>query len=346
MISSSNRSSLAQEKLELFKSLEPWVSTEILPLLSDAEKCWQPSEFLPDVTLPVADFAEQVRDLQARTAGLADEYFVVLVGDMITEDAVSTYQTVLNTWDGVRDQSAASPSPWAVWIRAWSAEENRHGDLLRTFLYLSGKVDMLMLERTVQCLIRSGMDGGFENNPYLGFVYVAFQERATFITHGNTARLAKKGGDPILAIICGTISADEKRHEYAYTKIVEKLLEVDPNETIIAIGKMMRRGITMPGALMYDGCDPNLFEHYSTVAQAIGVYTTKDYVDILDFFIKRWRLEKLHGLNGEARREQEFVCRLPDRLRKFNDQVGERAKRQLQEHKLKFSWIFNKYVTI
>ncbi|PNX63097.1 stearoyl-acyl-carrier desaturase, partial [Trifolium pratense] len=58
------------------------------------------------------------------------------------------------------------------------------------------------------------------------------------------ARLAKKSGDFVLARICGTIAADEKRHENAYVKIVEKLLEVDPTETMIAISNMMRRKIT------------------------------------------------------------------------------------------------------
>ncbi|KAH0658640.1 hypothetical protein KY285_027193 [Solanum tuberosum] len=67
------------------------------------------------------------------------------------------------------------------------------------------------------------------------------------------ARLAIEGGDPVLARICGTIAADEKRHENAYTRIIEKLLEVDPNTTMIAIAFMMRKRITMPLQLMYDG---------------------------------------------------------------------------------------------
>jgi acyl-[acyl-carrier-protein] desaturase len=31
-------------------------------------------------------------------------------------------------------------------------------------------------------------------------------------------------GDPALALICGTIAADEKRHEIVYERIVVKLL--------------------------------------------------------------------------------------------------------------------------
>ncbi|KAL0323289.1 UNVERIFIED_CONTAM: Stearoyl-[acyl-carrier-protein] 9-desaturase 6, chloroplastic [Sesamum angustifolium] len=204
------------EKVEVFKSLESWASKSVLPLLKPVDKCWQPTEFLPDPTQPIGDFMDEVRVLRDRASGLPDEYFVVLVGDMITEDALPTYQTMINTLDGVRDETGASPNPWASWTRAWTAEENRHGDLLRTYLYLSGRVDMLMIERTVQYLIGAGMDPGTENNPYLGFVYTSFQERATAVSHGNTARLAKEGGDPVLARICGDHCGRRKRHENAY----------------------------------------------------------------------------------------------------------------------------------
>lgn len=35
------------------------------------------------------------------------------------------------------------------------------------------------IEVTIQRLIGSGMDPKTENNPYLGFIYTSFQERAT-----------------------------------------------------------------------------------------------------------------------------------------------------------------------
>lgn len=149
--------SMPPEKIELFKSLEPWASENVLPLLKPVEQCWQPNQLLPDPARPVSEFMDDVRALRERTKELPDEYFVVLVGDMVTEDAVPTYQTMLNTADGTRDETGSSPTPWATWTRAWTAEENRHGDLLRSYLYLSGRVDMLMIERTVQYLIGAGM---------------------------------------------------------------------------------------------------------------------------------------------------------------------------------------------
>ncbi|KAL2503665.1 Acyl-[acyl-carrier-protein] desaturase 6 [Abeliophyllum distichum] len=337
--------SMPQEKLEVFKSLESWTSQCILPLLKPIDQCWQPNDFLPDPSQPFDDFTDSIKALRERTAGIPDEYFVVLVGDMITEEALPTYQTMINSLDGVRDETGSSPSPWASWTRAWTAEENRHGDLLRTYLYLSGRVDMSMIERTVQYLIGAGMNPGTENNPYLGFVYTSFQERATFVSHGNTARLAKESGDPVLARVCGTIAADEKRHENAYIRIVEKLLEIDTNESMIAIGDMMRKKITMPAHLMYDGRDEHLFEHFSAVAQRLGVYTADDYADVLEFLIERWRLEKLEGLRGEGRRAQDFVCGLPSRIRKLQERADERA-RKMEPQSVKFSWIFNKQATL
>lgn len=188
-------------------------------------------------------------------------------------------------------------------------------------------------------------DPGTENNPYLGFVYTSFQERATFVSHGNTARLAKDGGDPVLARICGSIAADERRHENAYSRIVEKLLEVDPTGAMLAIADMMRKKITMPAHLMYDGCDPRLFEHFSAVAQRLGVYTADDYADILEFLIGRWKLEKLEGLTGEGRRAQDFVCGLAPRIRKLQERADERA-RKMGPQGARFSWIFNKEVAL
>ncbi|KAL2920805.1 Stearoyl-[acyl-carrier-protein] 9-desaturase chloroplastic, partial [Bienertia sinuspersici] len=295
---------MAPEKIEIFKALEKWMEDNINKMhLKPVEKCWQPQDFVPNPSSKC--FFEHVEDLRQRTKEIPDDYYVVLVGDMITEEALPTYHSFLNSFDGVRDETGASLSPWATWIRAWTAEEKRHGDHLSNYLYLSGRVDMKAIQKTIQYLIGSGM-----NNPYNGFIYTSFQERATSISHGNTARLANQHGDLKLAQICGTIAADEKRHEIAYTKIVEKLFEIDPNTTILALADMMRKKITMPAHLMYDGHDDNLFEHFSIVAQRLGVYTTGDYTDILEFLLGRWRVETLTGLSSEGRKAQDYVCGL------------------------------------
>lgn len=173
-------------------------------------------------------------------------------------------------------------------------------------------------------------------------IYTAFQERATLISHANTAKLAMKHGDAKLAQICGTIASDEKRHGSAYSKIVGKLLEVDPDGMMVAFGYMISRKITMPAHLMYDGHDPNLFAHFTTIASRIGVYTAIDYVEILEHLLRKWKIANLTGLSSEGQRAQDYVCGLPERYRK----LGERAHSAITPKTdfVPFSWIFDRQV--
>jgi acyl-[acyl-carrier-protein] desaturase len=191
----------------------------------------------------------------------------------------------------------------------------------------------------------ASQDPKTETNPYQGFIYTSFQERATFISHGNTARLAKRYGDAKLAQICGTIAADEKRHEAAYARIVGKLFEVDPDYTVRAFADMMRKKVAMPAHLMYDGRDDGLFARFSAVAQRLGVYTARDYADILEFLVRRWRVEDLTGLSGQGRRAQEFVCSLGPRFRKLEERA-QQAKDKEEPEFAPFGWIYDRQVQL
>ena len=186
-----------------------------------------------------------------------------------------------------------------------------------------------------------------ENSPYLGFMYTSFQERATFISHGNTARQAKQFGDLKLAQICGTIAADERRHENAYCKIIEKLFELDPDDTMVCFEDMMRKKITMPAHLMYDGENENIFEHFSLVAQRTEVYTARDYADIVEHLVKRWGVETMVGLSSRGQEAQDYVCNLPDRFRKLEERAHAKAARMKKESvSANISWVFNRSVVV
>lgn len=191
---------------------------------------------------------------------------------------------------------------------------------------------------------------GADNNPCCGFIYTSFQERATFISHGNTARHAKDHGDTTLSKICGIIAADEKRHEFAYTRAVEKLFEIDPDTTMLAFADMMKRKIKMPAGFMFDGQDRDLFPHYSAVAQNVGIYTTKDYADNVEFFVKRWDVENIvSGLSSEGRQAQEYVCGLAARFRKMEERAQERRRKRKGGSSstiVPFSWIFNREIVV
>jgi acyl-[acyl-carrier-protein] desaturase len=116
---------------------------------------------------------------------------VTLVGDTITEEALPTYESWLMDVEGIDN---VERNGWSKWIRQWTSEENRHGDLLNKYLYLSGRVNMREVEMTTQHLISDGLTLEPEEI-HKNFVYTSFQELATYVSHNRVAQMAKKYGD-------------------------------------------------------------------------------------------------------------------------------------------------------
>jgi len=286
---------------------------------------------------------DEVKEMRAMAQEIPDDILVVLIGDMVTEEALPTYQTLLNTFEGCDDPTGNSDAHWARWSRGWTSEENRHGDLLNKYLYLGGRCNMRSIEVTIQHLITNGFNPGAQKDPYRGFVYTSFQERATKISHGNVGKLARECGDKNLNRICAKIAGDEGRHERAYQLFSEEILSRDPEGFLSVLGDMMRSQITMPAEQMTDGVDTNLYENFSRVAQNLGVYTAIDYADILDHLIKRWDLTNLEGISGEAEKERDYICKLPNRYRKLAERSMNRKKKVNEEEPTtSFDWIYGR----
>lgn len=320
--------------LEVVKSMEGFVRENLPQLLKTVDQSWQPSSFLP--AIDEENWQEEVNTFRTRAKVLPDDLLVVLVGNMITEEALPSYQTWINLLEGVNDPSGEGENPWGQWSRGWTAEEKRHGDLLNKYLYLTGRVDTFRVEKTIQHLIRNGFNPGTENDPYLGFVYTSFQERATQVSHRNTAVLAGKSGESQLQLICGTIAGDEARHGRAYELFMKKIFELDPQEATLAFYRMMKKRIIMPARLMNDGDNSTIFEDYSSLAQKLGVYTSHDYADIVEDLVRSWGIANISGLSGEAVHAQEYLCTFSDRIKKLAD------RRAIAPPKNKFSWIFHR----
>jgi acyl-[acyl-carrier-protein] desaturase len=332
-----NDISVTSHKMEVIKSMEEYVGEHLSSLLKDVKESWQPSDFLPD--LRAENWTDQLTEFRIRAAALPDDLLVVLVGDMVTEEALPTYQTWLNRLQGITDPTGASPRPWAQWSRGWTAEENRHGDLLNKYLYLTGRVDMRSIETTIHNLINNGFDPQTDNDPYLGFIYTSFQERATKISHRNVGTLAKQAGEDRLHRICGMIAGDEARHEKAYKLFMAKVFELDPAHALLAFAKMMKNKIVMPAVLMYDGNDKDLYTKFSLVAQKTGVYTALDYAEIIGTLVSEWKIAGLTGVSGAAAMAQEYLCGLSERYRK----LAERIKFSGIE---RFSWIYDREIAL
>ncbi|SFG72946.1 acyl-ACP desaturase [Pedobacter insulae] len=304
---------------------------EMMPTyLKPIDTNWQPSDFLPDSTSE--SFYQDIKALKENAKDLSYDLVAVLIGDTITEEALPTYESWLMTMDDIsRDEEGG----WVKWNRSWTAEENRHGDLLNKYLYLSGRVDMRQMEISTQYLIADGFDIGTGHDPYRNFVYTSFQELATNISHRRVASLAKKDGDTLLSKMCGVIAADEARHAKAYKDFMSKIFEVDPSEAMIAFEDMMRKKIVMPAHFLREmGLKiGQTFGHFTDAAQRLGVYTAVDYVEIMQQLIEEWKIDSIKELNEAGEKARDYVMNLPDRLLR----VADRMKNPTMEYK--FSWI-------
>lgn len=315
---------------EVMMHIEKHMLEKMHDYLKPIDTNWQPADFLPDATRD--DFFESIRELQGNAEGLSYDLVAVLIGDTITEEALPTYESWLSMVDNI---SRNEEGGWMKWVRHWTAEENRHGDLLNKYLYLSGRVDMRQMAISTQYLIADGFDIGTGHDPYRNFIYTSFQELATNISHRRVASLAKQDGDTLLSKMCGVIASDEARHAKAYKDFMVKIFEVDPNEAMIAFEDMMRQKIVMPAHFLREvGLNiGQTFGHFTDAAQRLGVYTAADYVDIMKQLLTDWQIESMRDLNEAGEKARDYLMKLPDRLAR----VAERMKEPSLQYK--FSWI-------
>lgn len=310
--------SLKNIRLEVMQFLEGKVDSFVEQYLIPVEKIWQPTDFLPNSEKDT--FFEEVKELREIAKELPYDFWVVLVGDTITEEALPTYESWLMDVEGIDN---VERNGWSNWVRQWTAEENRHGDLLNKYLYLSGRVNMREIEMTTQHLIADGFDIGTDRDPYKNFIYTSFQELATYISHNRVAQLAKSYGDNKLSKICKMIAGDEMRHHHAYSEFVSQIFKVDPSQMMLAFQHMMKNKIVMPAGFLRESGNKisSAFEQFSDSAQRIGVYTANDYVDILQKLNIKWEIDKITNLTDEAEKARDYLMKLPARMARISERL-------------------------
>lgn len=310
------------------KSVDDYVKNYLIPV----EEIWQPTDLLPN--LQSDNYMEELTQMREEAKELPYDFWVVLVGDMVTEEALPTYESWLMDMEGV-DQHGRDG--WSKWIRQWTGEENRHGDTLNKYLYLCGRVNMREIEITTHHLINDGFDIGTGRDPYKNFVYTSFQELATNISHKRVGQLARKKNNKMLAKMCKLISGDEMRHHLAYREFVKTILEYDPSEMILAFEDMMKKKIVMPAQFLRESGEglASAFENFSNAAQRLGVYTTFDYIDIMEKLNSYWEIDKLNSLTDEAERARDYLMKLPDRMRRIANRIA------VPQDQTQFKWVEN-----
>lgn len=317
-------------RLEVMQTVEKQIDQFVEKYLIPVEDIWQPTDLLPN--LQNDNYMDELEQIREEAKELGYDFWVVLVADMVTEEALPTYESWLMDMKGV-DQHGRDG--WSKWIRHWTGEENRHGDTLNKYLYLSGRVNMREIEKTTQYLINDGFDIGTGRDPYKNFVYTSFQELATNISHKRVGQLAKKKGNKMLSKMCSIIAGDEMRHHLAYREFVKIIFDHDPSEMMLAFHDMMKKKIVMPAQFIRESGQgiSEAFENFSNAAQRLGVYTTFDYIDILGKLNDYWEIDKYNSLTDEAEKARDYLMALPERMNRIANRIA------VPQDQHQFKWV-------
>ena len=326
---------IKNKRLEVMQSVEKHVDGFIDKYLIPVEDIWQPTDLLPN--LQNDNYVEEIEQIREEAKELGYDFWVVLVADMVTEEALPTYESWLMDVEGIDQhrRENGEQNPWSKWVRHWTGEENRHGDTLNKYLYLSGRVNMREIEKTTHHLINDGFDIGTDRDPYRNFVYTSFQELATNISHKRVGQLAKKKGNKMLSKMCNIISGDEMRHYMAYRDFVKTIFDIDPSEMMLAFEDMMKKKIVMPAQFIRESGQGigEAFENFSNAAQRLGVYTTHDYIDILKKLNAFWEIDKIRSLTDEAEKARDFLMKMPDRMTRISERI------KVPKDSYQFKWV-------
>ena len=310
------------DKIEVLNHLEvkvkEWMEAHITK-----RKLWFSSEFLPADEKMSDDQESIIKKLRERVRCMKDPVRVAVAVNLLTEEGLPHFHRLIAKHLG--DESF-----WAKWNNMWTAEEDRHGCILRDYardgrLFRFKEIEMMQYH-----YIESGFNPDWDRDPYKVFVYTTLQERATQISHKNTGKLA--GADePLLEGILDNIAADEAKHYTFYRNVFKAILEIDPNRALLSASAIMP-AIDMPGISM-----PN-FRDMADVVRRVGIYGPWDYKKIVEEAIKFWDIELLTGLNDLASKAQEKILSIPKRLEKVAEYIEKRTAKKT----FSFDFIYNR----
>lgn len=317
-----NESKLTSLKADVLQSLESQVKDWITQHVAK-RKLWFSSDFLPADEKMEEDQLKIITKLRERVKGIKDAVRVAVAVNLLTEEGLPHFHRLIAKYLG-------DNSFWAKWNNMWTAEEDRHGGVLRDYARDSRLFNFKEIELMQFHYQESGFNPDWDKDPYKVFVYTTLQERATQVSHKNTGKLA---GDvePMLNGILNNIAADEAKHYTFYRNVFKEILSRDPNNAMISAASIMP-AIDMPGISM-----PN-FREMADIVRRIGIYGPWDYKKIVEEAIKYWEIELVTGLNDIASKAQEKIMAIPKRLEK----VAEYVEMKTQKKTFSFDFIYNR----
>jgi len=270
---------------------------------------WFPSEFLPAGEKDLDD--KLIAELRDRARGIPDSARVAITINIITEEGLPHFHRLIA-------ETLGSTTFWSLWNKLWTAEEDRHGNILRDYIRDSRLLNFRVLEGIQFDYIRSGFEPQWTGDPYKVFIYTTCQEKATQISHLNTGKLASQE-EPLLHSITQKIAQDESKHYAFYMNVFKEILARDPNNALEAASSVMP-SIDMPGISISN------FNEYADVIRRAGIYGLRDYKKIVEQLISLWSIDVMTYLNEVGQKAQEKIMSIPSRLESVAQYIETRSK--------------------
>lgn len=314
-----------KSKTEVLNQLESkvkeWMGQHIAK-----RKLWFSNDFLPVDEKNSDDQNKIVDNLRDRAKAIKDPARVAVALNLLTEEGLPHFHRLI-------DQHLGSESFWSKWNNMWTAEEDRHGNILRDYARDSRLFRFREIEMMQFYYQEAGFNPNWDKDPYKVFVYTTLQERATQFSHKNTGKLVRED-EPLLNGILSNIAADEAKHFTFYRNVFKEVLKLDPNRAMVSASEIMP-AIDMPGFSM-----PN-FREMADVVRRVGIYGPRDYKSIVEEAIKFWDIESFTGLNEIAKKAQEKILSIPKRLEK----VAEYIEKRTESKTFSFDFIYNRILS-
>jgi len=291
--------------VRLLTELEPVVTDEINRHLTQARD-WYPHEYVPWSEGRTFAGVLDGEAWQPANQKFSEAARAALIVNLLTEDNLPSYHFEIASQFG-------REGAWGEWVHRWTAEEDRHAQVIRDYLTVTRAVDPNELEdlrmkhmQTGFTALHPGMLGGL--------AYVSFQELATRVSHRNTG---KSTGDPVAEQMFARIALDENLHMIFYRNMMSATLEVAPDAAMSAIRDVVL-DFKMPGH------DIPGFQRKAVQIAVEGIYDLRQHKDeVLMPVLRHWKVFERTDLGpeGEKARDQisEFLDDLEATASKFEE---------------------------
>jgi acyl-[acyl-carrier-protein] desaturase len=306
-------------QLELLQELVPTAEDNVNRHISMARE-WHPHDYVPwDEGRNFAALGG--KDYDPEQSKLSDVAQAAMITNLLTEDNLPSYHREIA-------ENFSQDGAWGTWVGRWTAEENRHGIVMRDYLVVTRGVDPVALEEARMIHMTNGFasPAGAGVGLLHSVAYVTFQELATRVSHRNTGKVCD---DPIADRMLQRIAADENLHMIFYRNITGAAMDISPDQTLQAVSDIVTNFV-MPGAGM-----PN-FRRNGVLMAKHGIYDLRQHLeDVVWPVLRKWQVFERNDFTARGENKREELAAFLEDLERQATKFEEMRDRSLARERAK-----------